>query len=203
VGGVPDIGAFELQSAVGPALPGDYNGDDVVGAADYILWRKTYGSPVPAFTGADGNGNATVDDPDYGVWQANFGSTSPGAAAASILNEAAPGAAAASFAPLVAPEEVRSAAFDALLFSQLDHSPYLSPRGGLAISVAPANASYTLVDRASDAALLALLVEQDEIVSFARSESPTVEWTHDTQPPPSGIPLDPLLSLLSIANLSG
>jgi hypothetical protein len=27
-----------------PALPGDYNGDGTVDAADYVVWRKTLGT---------------------------------------------------------------------------------------------------------------------------------------------------------------
>ena len=37
--------------ATSPALPGDYNGNGVVDAADYVVWRKTLGSSVPNFTG--------------------------------------------------------------------------------------------------------------------------------------------------------
>ncbi|MEX2307284.1 MAG: CARDB domain-containing protein [Pirellulales bacterium] len=52
-------------------LPGDYNVDGQVSAADYILWRKTLGSTVNPL--ADGDINGTVDQPDYSVWTANFG----------------------------------------------------------------------------------------------------------------------------------
>ena len=56
-----DIGAFELQQPVGPELPGDYNLDHSVDAADYVLWRKTLGTTgVPAYSGADGDGD-TID----------------------------------------------------------------------------------------------------------------------------------------------
>jgi hypothetical protein len=71
IGGTVDIGAFEQQSA--PALPGDYNRDETVDAADYVLWRKTMGSGVSTFDGADGNGSGYVDPEDYPVWTENFG----------------------------------------------------------------------------------------------------------------------------------
>jgi len=45
-------------------LPGDINGDNVVDAADYVLWRKNGGSQA-----------------SYNDWRANFGALSPGAAA--------------------------------------------------------------------------------------------------------------------------
>ncbi len=74
-GGRIDMGAFELQ-VPGPALPGDYNLNTIVDAADYVLWRKTVGTTgVVAYAGADGDGDATVDQDDYGVWRAHFGQT--------------------------------------------------------------------------------------------------------------------------------
>ncbi len=67
-----DIGAFELQPRIGPALPGDYNASGTVDAADYIVWRKSMGSNVAAYSGADGSGNGVIDQVDYDVWKANF-----------------------------------------------------------------------------------------------------------------------------------
>jgi hypothetical protein len=52
-------------------LPGDYNHDDRVDAADYVVWRNTRGSTTELI--ADGSGNLVVDDADYEVWRANFG----------------------------------------------------------------------------------------------------------------------------------
>ncbi|HEX2474327.1 MAG TPA: choice-of-anchor Q domain-containing protein [Lacipirellulaceae bacterium] len=80
VGAQADIGAFEVQSTAGPLLPGDYNGNRTVDAADYVIWRKTLGSEVNRFQGADGNGNTSVDVDDFNVWRRNFGSMLGGAA---------------------------------------------------------------------------------------------------------------------------
>jgi hypothetical protein len=92
--GVPDIGAFELQVAGGPALPGDYNGNSVVDAADYIVWRQTLNTAVtPNYSGADGDGDGQITPDDHNVWRANFGhslGTSAGVAAA--IATAAPSA---------------------------------------------------------------------------------------------------------------
>ncbi|MEX0610540.1 MAG: autotransporter-associated beta strand repeat-containing protein [Pirellulales bacterium] len=55
-------------------LPGDYNEDGVVDAADYIVWRKTLGQFGFALA-ADGNGNNEVDPGDYNIWRAHFGET--------------------------------------------------------------------------------------------------------------------------------
>lgn len=74
-GGTADIGAYELQSAAGQALLGDYNGDHRVDGADFVVWRKTFGASVPKFSGADGDGSMFVDAGDYAVWRAGFGTT--------------------------------------------------------------------------------------------------------------------------------
>ncbi|HJQ78900.1 MAG TPA: lysyl oxidase family protein [Lacipirellulaceae bacterium] len=59
-------------------LPGDYNDDDSVDAADYVVWRKTLGQIVPQGRRADGNADGTIGPADYTVWRANFGITRAG-----------------------------------------------------------------------------------------------------------------------------
>ncbi len=71
-GAIVDIGAFELQPPP-PSASGDYAEDGVVGASDYILWRKTLGNSVSSYSGADGNGDGTINQADYSVWRAHFG----------------------------------------------------------------------------------------------------------------------------------
>jgi autotransporter-associated beta strand protein len=46
-------------------MPGDYNGDGLVNAADYTRWRATFGQSGPA----DGNGNGVIDAADYVLWR--------------------------------------------------------------------------------------------------------------------------------------
>jgi PEP-CTERM motif len=60
------------------ALSGDFNGNGVVDAADYVLWRETLGQ-TGASLPADGDHNGTVDNNDYSVWRANFGAGGLGA----------------------------------------------------------------------------------------------------------------------------
>jgi hypothetical protein len=58
-------------------VDGDYDGNSVVDAGDYLVWRKTLNEtsgPLPA----DGNGNGQVDPDDYSVWMSQFGMTSGG-----------------------------------------------------------------------------------------------------------------------------
>ncbi len=53
--------------------PGDYDLDDDVDAADYVMWRNTVGQLVSAGTGADGDADGRVWGPDFDVWRAHFG----------------------------------------------------------------------------------------------------------------------------------
>ena len=57
-------------------LPGDYNKNGAVDAADYILWRDHLGEPI---TLANENPAAAtpgvVDAEDYEFWKSNFGQT--------------------------------------------------------------------------------------------------------------------------------
>jgi hypothetical protein len=69
-----------LSGFVRNLLPGDFNKDGVVNAADYIVWRKTQGQTVTYFSSADGDGSGIVDAGDLNVWRANFGAT-PGSGA--------------------------------------------------------------------------------------------------------------------------
>lgn len=81
-------GTFSL-SEVGAGLVGDYNGNGVVDAADYTIWRDTLGDTVASGTGADGNGNGVIDTGDYDTWKTNFGNTSGAGAGSSSVPEPA------------------------------------------------------------------------------------------------------------------
>jgi endonuclease/exonuclease/phosphatase (EEP) superfamily protein YafD len=67
IGGYPSDHRAVL-STFQVATPGDYNNDNVVDAADYVVWRKSDGSPE-----------------GYTSWRANFGNTGSGAAAGPSL----------------------------------------------------------------------------------------------------------------------
>jgi hypothetical protein len=58
-----------------PGLPGDFNHDDVVDAADYVVWRK-------------GVGVEPTDD-NYNLWRANFGQPAAGGGEISSVPEPA------------------------------------------------------------------------------------------------------------------
>jgi hypothetical protein len=62
------------EIATTTVLPGDYNGNGIVDAGDYTVWRDTMGQSGSGLA-ADGNGDNRVDLEDYGVWLTNFGQT--------------------------------------------------------------------------------------------------------------------------------
>jgi hypothetical protein len=72
-------------------LPGDYNDDGKVDAADYPIWRDTLGQPVAPGSAADGDRDGTITMADYDVWKSNFGRalTSGGGSIASVPEPAA------------------------------------------------------------------------------------------------------------------
>jgi hypothetical protein len=65
---------------VSPPLPGDFNDDGKVDAADYVRWRKALNTNDDL----SGNGNESggsagiVDQADYAYWRLNFGAMSGG-----------------------------------------------------------------------------------------------------------------------------
>ena len=76
-----------MASRAAPTLPGDYNDNGAVDAADYVLWRKLSGTSDAR---ADGDNDGTVGPGDYAVWRTNFGRTPGAAASAGHLASAVP-----------------------------------------------------------------------------------------------------------------
>jgi hypothetical protein len=52
---------------------GDFNRNDLVDAADYVIWRRSLGQNVSIGSGADGNNNGRIDTGDLAVWREHFG----------------------------------------------------------------------------------------------------------------------------------
>src|SRR3990172_12390915 len=65
----------ELQPYFADIVPGDYNYDGPVDAADFTVWRDTAGQ-TGAGLDADANIDGIVDTEDYDTWKANFGAGS-------------------------------------------------------------------------------------------------------------------------------
>jgi hypothetical protein len=76
-------------------VPGDYNENDVVDAADYVVWRDN-----PATLPNEGASPGTVDQADFDFWRSRFGAGS--AAGAASLGTAVPEPSTCALAALVA-----------------------------------------------------------------------------------------------------
>ena len=74
--------ANAIYFTVDARLPGDYNGDGVVDAADYTVWRDSSGQTgstlVADSSGPNGVPDGVVNQWDYNFWKANFGSSRGG-----------------------------------------------------------------------------------------------------------------------------
>lgn len=73
-----------LALAPAPAgVPGDYNGNGMVDAADYTIWRQTLGQSGDDLaadgTGPGGMPDGVVDVLDYDFWKTNFGNAAENA----------------------------------------------------------------------------------------------------------------------------
>lgn len=84
VGSAALMAGFEPMSVAAPAplLPGDYNLDGTVDAADYTVWRDGLDGPYDFHL--DGDGSGTIDAGDLEVLNAWYGSSLPGAISLAI-----------------------------------------------------------------------------------------------------------------------
>jgi probable HAF family extracellular repeat protein len=79
-GGTNPSGASEgWLVSLAPTLDGDYNDDDIVDAADYVVWRKHEGTMTDLPNDPHGG---TIGAAQYNTWQARFGQTAGSGAAA-------------------------------------------------------------------------------------------------------------------------
>jgi hypothetical protein len=73
----------QLDAVLPQPVPGDYNGNGTVDAADYVLWRK--GGPLVNEVDTPG----TVNAADYTAWRARFGNPSGSGLGAAAIPEPA------------------------------------------------------------------------------------------------------------------
>jgi hypothetical protein len=73
-------------------VAGDFTGDGIVDARDYVMWREEAGQTGSALQ-ADGNQDGVVDANDYAIWRAHFGQTAgSGSGAGEVAAVPEPGA---------------------------------------------------------------------------------------------------------------
>jgi hypothetical protein len=80
-----DVVAGHPYSGVPEEVVGDFNGDRDVDAADYALWKSTYGSKTDLR--ADANLDFIVDASDYTIWRNRFGMIGSGSLADAAIPE--------------------------------------------------------------------------------------------------------------------
>jgi len=71
----PFIGFRIAADVLLSALPGDFNGDQAVTGADYVLWADHFGGDEGVLAAGTGNGDGTISGADYVLWANNFGNT--------------------------------------------------------------------------------------------------------------------------------
>jgi hypothetical protein len=82
-----DIGSPGAIGTALPGVPGDYNNNGTVDAADYVLWRN--GGPLANESDTPG----TVNQADYAFWRSRFGAASGSGAALNAASVPEPGSA--------------------------------------------------------------------------------------------------------------
>jgi len=65
---------FKFSDPSNPGVPGDYNGNGVVDAADYTVWRNLLGQAGPLLNEVETPNMVTTED--YTYWRSRFGATS-------------------------------------------------------------------------------------------------------------------------------
>jgi hypothetical protein len=75
-----------IPSLLPPTLAGDYNGDGKVDAADYTVWRDTFGSTTDLRANGDNSGasHGVIDQADYLAWVQKFGATQSAGSGATV-----------------------------------------------------------------------------------------------------------------------
>jgi hypothetical protein len=71
-----DVNIADVQTMITNLLrtvPGDFNLDGSVGAADYAVWRKSLGASSATYMQGDADLDRDVDDNDYAIWRSQFG----------------------------------------------------------------------------------------------------------------------------------
>jgi hypothetical protein len=90
-----DLGGFDVIPGVSfvlvAGIPGDYNGDGTVNAADYTVWRNHLGEDISLTNETMTLGSVTQED--YDTWKSNFGATAGSGGNSLVLGVPEPGTA--------------------------------------------------------------------------------------------------------------
>jgi hypothetical protein len=70
------VRSLQILTPTPPGVPGDYNGNGVVDASDYVVWRDHLGTSFQLSNEVSGTTPGSVTQEDYAAWRALFGNTS-------------------------------------------------------------------------------------------------------------------------------
>ena len=76
--GIVDAADYIVWRKSLPFVPGDYDRNGTVGLEDYDRWKYSFGRSVEPGADADGNGDGMVDAADYVVWREVATGAAPG-----------------------------------------------------------------------------------------------------------------------------
>jgi hypothetical protein len=82
--------AGELSVMASPGLPGDYNSNGIVDAADYTVWRDRLGQNVALPNTDPSDTDNMVTSAEYNFWRSRFGATFGSGAGALSASQTAP-----------------------------------------------------------------------------------------------------------------
>jgi hypothetical protein len=85
---IADTGSITVAN-IPVGVPGDYNSNGVVDAADYVVWRNNLGTAFALPNEVSGVTPGSVTTDDYNAWRARFGNIS-GAGAGALVGNAVP-----------------------------------------------------------------------------------------------------------------
>ncbi|MGI9456477.1 MAG: hypothetical protein ACR2NU_07940 [Aeoliella sp.] len=80
---------FEQMTIMSMSFSGDFNGDLVVDASDYTVWRDNLGAADESALGGNGSRSGGVDIADYTLWKNNFGTSGSAALRGTAVPEPA------------------------------------------------------------------------------------------------------------------
>jgi autotransporter-associated beta strand protein len=78
--GTRNNGQITISGTLSAGVPGDYNGDQKVDAADYTVWRDNLGGAATALQNRDPANSGNVNADDYTFWKSRFGTSGSGSA---------------------------------------------------------------------------------------------------------------------------
>lgn len=87
-----EIESIRVLLPAPPGLPGDFNKNNVVDAADYTVWRDHLGAADESALNGNGDGLNGVDQGDFTLWKNSFGNTAGAGALAGAVPEPSAGA---------------------------------------------------------------------------------------------------------------